>query len=334
MMNAVNAISPTDTMNATDTMNQITPEVPSRMRLWYDTATVRSHPRRTILFDTGKDFPFQYYAPELVPMHENPRFQGLAPGVRNQVFAMTLLEYLSFTENLEHYVVNAVAFRIARDDYGFHFGQELELDAYRIYVDEAYHALFSADLRRQVECNAGVRFQNEMSPRFLQLLAALEERSPASCQPLVRLFFTTVSETLISLNLRKLAKDPVVFPAVRSAVADHAKDEAIHHAFFAGFLDQAWPRLTESQKDFIGGLFGEYLLAFLLPDKECKRRQLEACGISKSLARNIVHESYPAELALYTARAGANPTLKILEKCGILQHSAVRDGLHEAGILE
>jgi hypothetical protein len=48
---------------------------------------------------------------------------------------------------------------------------------------------------------------------------------------------------------------------------------------------------SEAQKRFIGELFVEFLLALLLPDNVCKRRQLESCGVSKLFAREIVEES-------------------------------------------
>ena len=109
------------------------------------------------------------------------------------------------------------------------------------------------------------------------------------------IFFTIVSETLISSILSGIPSDPRVVTAVRELVADHAQDEGVHHAYFSRLLEFTWPRLNKAHKAIIGPLLPEMVLAFLEPDFVAIAGNLRACGLTAEQIDQVMTESYPAE---------------------------------------
>ena len=153
-------------------------------------------------------------------------------------------------------------------------------DAYKIYTDEAWHAQFSDDLQRQVAVRTGVGPGTFEEPNFFRKLKAFQQDVLADERQLVMIFFTIVSETLISAILAGIPADQRVVMAVRELVADHAEDEGRHHAYFSRLLEFTWPRLNKRQRAVIGPLLPEMVLAFLEPDFVAIAGNLRACGLT------------------------------------------------------
>lgn len=305
-------------------------QTPGHLRDWYTNATVRSSQRHVL------EMPFLeeelYFRPELIPHFSHPIIEQSGPVVERGILVHALLEYLNFTENLEHHVVNQVAYAIARDEYSISTSPETRLDAYRIYVDEAYHALFSADLRFQVEKQTNIQAIPAI-PQFLTVLRQLETTVDPKHVEIVRLFFTAVSETLISANLRDLARDKRIQPPVRHIVQDHAQDEAIHHAFFADFLGKSWIQLSEEQRSVVGPLFPKFYKTFLGIDRVQKVTQLIDLGLDHRSAHRVIEESYSIEDDLERIRAAARPSIRHLRRHGLLQDPWVGDSMANSGLL-
>jgi hypothetical protein len=114
---------------------------------WFDRATVRKAPRRLLEPEDAGRYPF---SPDLVPLAAHPLVRALPPRAFERVLIQHLYRYLDFTAKLEHLVVNRTVLGIAHDTIGVELPEAMRFDAYKIYCDEAFHALFSADLARQV----------------------------------------------------------------------------------------------------------------------------------------------------------------------------------------
>jgi P-aminobenzoate N-oxygenase AurF len=301
------------------------------LRNWDERATIRVQPRRVLSAEeaTGK----VYFVPELVPVLRHPHVVALGPSVVRRLLIEHLYQYLDFTAHLEHDVVNSVASCIALGKTGFDLPRDTMHDAYKLYCDEAYHALFSADLRRQVEDITNIPSARPRVPHAMQWLRATQLASPRDSRSLIKLFFVIVSETLISATLTQIPKDERVVTAVRKMVADHAEDERRHHAYFAALLDVLWPSMTPRQQAAIGPLLPDFILAFLEPDYAAIRDQLARCGVGADRIEEVIEESYPAQHVRAAARGMAKATIRLCERAGMLEHSHTVERFRETGLI-
>jgi len=228
---------------------------------------------------------------------------------------------LDFTTILEQEIVNPVVLRLSRDAFGLTLPGGMKFDAYRIYCDEAYHALFSVDLKRQVELRTGVRSSNIPEPHFGRAIRQVKAKVPASMGSLVELCAAVVSETLISGTLTKIPADPTVTSVIREAIADHAADERTHHAYFTKTLEVMWPQLDKATRRLLGPHFADFILAFLIPDRSAQQRFLIHMQFSRDEVEQVIHESHPRNATLDSVRHGARSTIRLLQRTGVLDDS-------------
>ena len=219
----------------------------SRFQEWDSRASVRNCPRRDFLYEeeaAGK----VYFSLNLVPILQHPLVAALGAAAVRELVIQHLYYYLDFTAHFEIVVVNSTAQQIAHGKTGIDLPAEMRIDAYKIYCDEAYHSVFSADLRRQIEAATGIVPEPIRFPDFLQRLEEVQTDVPDDLKSIAGLLIVTLFETLISATLNKIPKDTQVVTAVRDMVADHAEDEARHHVFFSHFMDVLWPQLSRPQQ--------------------------------------------------------------------------------------
>jgi hypothetical protein len=139
-------------------------------------------------------------------------------------------------------------------------------------------------------------------------LGELKSALDAPLRPLADIFFTTVSETLISGILGAVPRDQAVFTAVRETVADHAEDEGRHHAYFTRFFEYAWPQLTASQRELMGALLPDFVLG-------------------------VIEETYPDDRVHADMRAASGAMLRLFERNGVLESARAADAFQRCGLL-
>jgi hypothetical protein len=265
----------------------------SPFRSWYERSTVRSQPRRVL---SAAETAQHFFSPDLVPVARHPLVRGLAPERFRTLLVQHLYRYLDFTSRLEHVVVNRTVLGIAHDTLGLRLPEAMRLDAYKIYCDEAYHALFSADLIVQVRDATGIRPALSPEPFFLHRLAAVRAAADERTKPLVDLMFVIISETLISATLAEVPDDPEVAGAVRAVLRDHLADEGRHHRYFALFLQQLWTQLDHGDRRAAALLVPALVDCFLRPDESAVRDDLLAAGLSRSDSEQVIAEVFPPDL--------------------------------------
>lgn len=306
-----------------------TNEYRSRMACWDRKANVRAVPRRTINTDTRERL---YFSPDVVPITSHPWVVEHGEAFIPELLTKHLYRFLDFTTVLESLVVNPVALAVANGLIGVDIPREMRFDAYKLYCDEAYHALYCEDLKRQVELATGVAVGSAPEPRYMRELRATEACLPtASLRSLARIFFVIVSETLISHTLTNVPDDPRVDSAVREVIADHAQDEGRHNAYFGSLLKIVWPRLSQTHKDEIGPLLPGFVLGFLAPDLRQIQDDLEQAGVSRRRAVDLLHETYPASAE--RARAAARSTLRHFAEANMFTHQPTADAFHASKLL-
>jgi para-aminobenzoate N-oxygenase AurF len=304
----------------------------SRFGNWEGRASVRTKPRR--ILDEHLEGRL-FFPVEMVPALSHPVLRAVADTELIQRILMHRLHaYLAFTTELEQLVVNPVTQLISCQRLGFELPAPMLRDAYKICADESWHALFSDDLADQIVAATGEAPIPLPQPRFLSELERLSADEDSTIRDLTSVFFTVVSETLISAILCGIPHDKRVVTAVRETVADHAEDEGRHHAFYAKFFEYAWHQLGQAQRAAIGPMLPEFIFAFLAPDLGALSALLELAPLDRETIRGVVEESNPPREVRATVRKAAASTLRIFTRNGVLDDSRTHDCFAGLGLVD
>ncbi|MGN9891771.1 diiron oxygenase [Micromonospora sp. L31] len=303
----------------------------SVLRDWDSRSSVRSKPRRILDEIQGGKVP---YPIDLTPVASHRLVRGRRQSQVNEILVRRLYLYLDFTTVLEQEIVNPVLVALSKGEAGADLPNVMRLDAYRIYVDEAYHALSSVDLNLQIEAASGVRYLRQSRHRFQVGLVNLLQQRKSIDPRLIMLAAATVSETLISGTLSKIPSDPTVISIIRESIADHADDERHHHAFFAKVHEYVWPRLSESERRTLAPMYGDFVIDFLMPDVPAQIGSLVASGFTDSLARRIAYESLGDGDLTVDARRASRATMALLRRTGVLDYPEAVDHYADLGLID
>mgnify|MGYP001355632395 CR=1 FL=1 len=88
----------------------------SPLEAWYEESGVRVGHRRVLVSDNNLEE--IYFPPELAPVTKHPLVQNLGEVVIRRLLVRHLYIYLDTIEQLEHEIVNIVAFKVARKNIG------------------------------------------------------------------------------------------------------------------------------------------------------------------------------------------------------------------------
>ncbi len=179
---------------------------------WDERASVRRAPRRMVDGAEAGKLPF---SPELVPVTSHPIVKARGPDVFYEVLARRLFCYLRFTDVLETDAVVPAALLLSRGAGDLKLPDGMAFDGKRIATDEMYHAQCADDMIRQMAKVTGVIVPQPPIPSFLLQLQAIRATVPKEMDHLALIFFSIVSETLITAILKGVPDDERVFTGVR-----------------------------------------------------------------------------------------------------------------------
>ncbi|MCA1565780.1 MAG: diiron oxygenase [Acidobacteria bacterium] len=305
-------------------------EYKSRLSDWDSRAGVRAGVRRLLEEETAEKV---YFSPALDPIIRHPLLVRLGKEAERSLLIYHLYSYLEFTASFEIEVVNRGAQRIAFGKSGLDLPSEMLFDAYKIYCDEAYHSLYSIDLKVQIEAATGIKPLPYNFGDFLRRFNKAREAVPPNLRPLSGLLFVIVFETLISSTLNKIPKDEQVVLAVRKMIADHANDEARHHAFFSSFMDVLWPQLSKRQKSILGPILPHFIIKALEPDYEAIKRRLKMYDLRPEEIDQIMAESYPWPEVIDGLRKTAGATLQLFRRNGLFEDPQTLEEFQKSGLI-
>ena len=285
---------------------------------WNESSWIRSKP-----FRHGKisGLPF---SPDLVPLATHPAISE-GSNCWMSVLAYRLLAHLQFTTLLELSHVNPICSALAQGQAPISLSTQQRNDALRIYCDEGGHALFVEHFSTQVEETFGLNRSVLGRPQFDWMLEKIVTEHQTRLSPnLIKFFFVTISETLVTKVLNNVPRDVQVSSVVRDVIGDHAADEALHSAYFRNLFPLLWNNLSPYEKEEIGQLMPQLVWAFLGPDHEVEYRVLRRLGFNTKDSEGILEEVYvPAQVAK-GVRQAASPTLKMFEAAGVFSIPAVK----------
>lgn len=300
------------------------------LRSWDDRSSVRSKPRNIVAeIEAGKTL----FPRALLPITEHEALLNLHPCAVDTLLSLRLFLYIDFTTSLEQEVVNPVLVAISKNPIGLEFSPGLRLDAHRIYVDEAYHALAAVDLAHQVSALVATPYTRTDQHEFITRLQQVLRRAPRSEVPLVAMAAATVSETLVSGTLCRIPQDESVAQVVRDVVAEHASDERTHHAYFTRLHETMWPRLSRRNQLLLAPLYADFILGFLAPDKKNLKVILQRAGVPEVIARKVINETYESLDLMPGIRHSARATIRLLQRTGVMEITEAHDKFEAKGLL-
>jgi hypothetical protein len=149
----------------------------------------------------------------------------------------------------------------------------------------------------------------------------------------VEICFAVVAETVITGALADLAHDVRVVSTVREVMADHARDEARHHAYFASLFTVVWPQLSPHHQQLIGPLLPQFILGFVEPDYAVLRQLLKKYGVPPDTIAQVLAEAYPAERVGADAKHVAHATLRLFARHGVFDDLQTAEAFYTSGLL-
>lgn len=274
-----------------------------------------------------------FFPPELVPsaFHEIGLERG--DSFIREILIHHLYAYLDFTEVLEHSVVNRVCYQIARGEIGINLPYGAKLDAYRICVDESFHAFRSAEIKQQIQRATGVSPIKLKNLAFLEDFDELQENTDNNIRNLLKIFFVIITETAITGNLSKIPKNNQVVKAVRDLVSDHAQDEKKHSMYFESLLKLIWEQLSLDIRVRIGVVLPRLIFIFLKPDLRTVRNYLTAVNLDAHEIDSILDEAYSETEELQRIKTAAKPTLAVLKRNGIFKEPSITEAFEMSRLI-
>lgn len=282
---------------------------------WNETSWIRSKPMRQ---DSIVGLPF---SPDLVPLASHVAI-AQDRNLWMTVLAYRLLAHLKFTTLLELNHVNPVCSDLSIGSAPIDLTLQQRNDALKIYCDEGGHALFVELFSTQVKETFSLGDSVLGRPIFEKVIETIIADHKTQLSPdLIKLFFVTISETLVTKVLKKVPSDPKVADVVRNVIGDHAADEALHGAYFQGLFPLLWQNISAREKQEMVKLLPRLVWAFLGPDYDVEYNILTALGFSNIDAKGILEDVFvPNEIASGVKQA-ASPTLRMFEKAGVFEVS-------------
>ncbi|MBQ1075627.1 diiron oxygenase [Micromonospora sp. C31] len=298
---------------------------------WHDRASVRIAPHR--LLRDEREQGKALFSRHLMPYLEHPEVRALSADTIDSLIAQQLYSYLNFVSNLESKIVNRGTKLIAHGELAFPVPQKVRLDAWKIYCDEAHHALSGFDLIHQVSQGTGIAALPYSFDGIMRRLdnagQPLEEEAPH----LVHLLQVVVFETVVTSLLTDIPRDPTVVTAVREVVDDHARDERWHHAFYSLFYDHLWATLPPDTRSRAARALPELITACLAPDRAAIGTALESVGLPRDTVRGVLDETYTDEMVTAQIRHAARRSIRMFAEHDVLDLPGGWDAFAKAGLL-
>ena len=296
---------------------------------WYTYSTVHK-PLPDFTCEAG----LVLFPPELVPGIGHQLVDKLGNDAARHLMMRKLESYNAFTEKLEYRAVMAAAIKIAQNPQAFGLSEQAGREARLIVTDESHHAYVAVELIKQISGFSELPPLTPSEPHFLRGLEELERSLPTEFADDLLIAFVSISETLITSILRGIPRDPRVVSAVRNTVRDHCIDEARHHSYFVYVVHQHWASITLDRREILGPLYARLIRLFLDPDLNVCRAWLLEAGLDPNDARIVLRDYYSPERIAASLRADSFPTLKLMQRVGVLDHPKARPAFVEQKLID
>ncbi|MEV7612032.1 diiron oxygenase [Streptomyces sp. NPDC089799] len=303
---------------------------PSPLDRWYESAGVRGGVRRIFHAETEQGRVFFPHA--LVSHLDHPEVKALAPERIREISVRHLYQFLHSTTHLETRVVNGAAEPVANGNTGMHFPSALRMDAFKVYCDEGYHALYSLDLADQIAAVTGIEVPDVDYGGFVTALQDSGRRLLPEDPLLAGQLQAVVFETLITAVLNEVPQDPTVVSTVRDLMRDHAKDEGRHHRFFSAFFLELWARLDRPRRILAARALPAMIRAALDWDVEPVRVSLRLAGLDEDRIEAVITDCYGGDAGIGRIQTVSRSTLRLCAQVDAFDLPGAADAFASYGL--
>ncbi|MFJ5774852.1 diiron oxygenase [Streptomyces sp. NPDC093094] len=303
---------------------------PGPLDRWYEQAGVRTGVRRMFHEDAERGKVF--FPAALVPYTAHEAVRDLPAERLRELTVRHLYQFLLSTTHLETRVVNAAAEPVANGRAGLDLPAGLRLDAFKVYCDEGYHALYSLDLADQVAAVTGIAVPGWDYGGFVERLRETGRELLPGAPQLAELLQAVVFETLITAVLNEVPADGTVAGPVRDLLRDHARDEGRHHRFFALFFKELWVRLGPADRARTARALPALIRAALTWDLGPVHASLRLAGLDEDTARQVVADTYGAGPGDRRLNEMARATLRLYATVGVFELPGAREHFAAHGL--
>ena len=229
--------------------------------------------------------------------------------------------FLEDTIEVEHCIVIPAISSLRRLPYNLplHAVQDLN----KTVTDEGFHAeqasQFAADLRSHFGL---IRAEEFRTPLFIRRLEHQRSLEPDPVyRDLITVLNGVVTETRISIELSKFARDEFLAKPVRDVCHTHSEDETIHGSQFRALGEWLWGEFDETTRYAAAGFLNASTIARSMPDVERLAYFLhQATGRPHLECKRHVFEVYNEDVLIDQMYFAARPTELFLRRLGVNEY--------------
>jgi hypothetical protein len=268
-------------------------------------------------------FPLPEFTPDEQYYPPDPFLDGTftTPEERRRFGAARFCGFLGDTIEVEHNLVIPAVSALRKLPYAI--PSEPEQHLFASVTDEGFHAQQSQAFLAAIRERFGFTFDEAYkTPLFLQ---RLEQQRAAEPDPVRRALVTVlngvVTETRISIELGRFAKDRTLAPAVREVCREHTLDEVVHSSQFKALAEWLWDEFDEETRAAAARFYAQSMVARNLPDVRGLGyflHQATGRSIAASLAEVLTH--YTPDVLIAELLVVARPTIDFVTELGVTKY--------------
>jgi hypothetical protein len=300
---------------------------------WYANATVRHSPRIMVPNSSKGEFIFPR-SRQLISEHPSVTAKGHEAVA--YVLAQSAYKYMYEIGLLEtRFVIDCSLNIINNQIKGFNDDEKRE--ALTIVIDEGYHAYVALDFIIQMKELTGVQpIEVPETNGNLRAVRQAMDALPVSMHNDFQLISVCLAEHTLTKDLLSIGREKDATQSFTQVMTDHVSDEGRHANYFARLMKEHWARLPEATRTTIGFMLPNYLDDYLAGDDERSfdKKVLLALGMEEAEALRVIDDTHPAfidNLHTYVSVTKTN-LVKLLARCGVLDHEATRASFVAHGV--
>jgi len=277
---------------------------------WDIHSSVRARPYEYLL--THDDLNNDLFPRDMLGYFNSTDISALPPESQIILLGCHLVDFLDYTVDLEHNIVNPALYNIATSKTFSGVSESLRARALQFYTDEGYHAYFSHRIASEVREKLAIPKYSQPSLRIKKLKKICAPPESTTHQKDIICFLKAfASETLISKELSKIQSHPLSKP-IQIMLNDHSFDEARHCDLFCKIFTHINTKFCLAPH--IPTLI-DILDVFFKIDKDNLEFRLSLAGIEKNKIHNLLESS---QILLSSRKKDRCTTpIRLLKKLGL-----------------
>ena len=298
---------------------------------WESRSSLRTRPAKQIDFSLPGDF-FSRDKQVLLCL---PEIASFGEKKIKEILVLSLYKYLKDIVQLESKWIYSACDSIIYKDLSVKFLDMHKLNACTIVMDEYYHIYIAYDLLLQLRTAFPhlPELESDFSDSY-HAVQTIKNKLDVKFHEIFEILAVCIFETTLIRELVSYFDSATVHPCIKYYMNDHMNDESRHFGFFYGIFCHVWEQMSDEYKQAIGAELGNFVSIYLNVGGEIK--------YNKNILNWVFNDAEKANTLITKLYVGftlspdipiVKNVLNVLNKAGVLNHKAVRDGFKKNGLL-